>query len=62
MSPPDYSIDVVKKQMTISVTKELYDAATTGAPVEKHKDSDLITVAGHEYRLIGQKQFRWLPN
>ncbi len=61
MYPPNYSIDVVKKQMTIGVAKDVYDAATRGAQIEKHKDSDFITVSGREYRLIGYKQYQWLP-
>jgi hypothetical protein len=61
MYPPDYTIDVVKKQMTVSVIKDLYDAAYQGSLVEKIKNSDFLLVDGHQYKFIGNKEFTWLP-
>ena len=57
---PYYTFDSAK-QLTLSVTKNLFEFATTKAEVEKIADSDSIKIGNHSFSILSPKRLIWMP-
>lgn len=57
---PYYSV-ILKKEITLSVNKELYEATEKGLEVEKKANSNTLVVMNKDYRLLNEKKYTWMP-
>lgn len=57
---PYYSV-ILKKEITLSVNKELYEATEKGLEVVKKANSNTLLVMNKDYRLLNEKKYKWMP-
>ena len=57
---PYYSI-LSKDEITLSVSKELYEATGKGLDVEKKSNSTTLLVMNKDYKLLSEKNDKWMP-
>jgi hypothetical protein len=57
---PDYFFNIERKELTMAVTKNIYDNVKIGAGIEKEKASNSILLFGKSYALLNDAPYKWL--